>query len=103
MAREKITPPAFTRMRPDALGDLLLNRGTAFTRDERVRLGIEGLLPPRVETLGEQVARALDNVRGKPNPLEKYRYLSALQGENATLFYRNSDSAISAQMEWVSR
>jgi malate dehydrogenase (oxaloacetate-decarboxylating)(NADP+) len=66
----------------------LINKGTAFTRDERSRLGIEGLLPPRVESIEEQAARVLANVRGKTSALEKYRYLSALQAENETLYYR---------------
>ena len=70
------------------LSDPLFNRGTAFTRAARARLGIEGLLPPRVETLDEQVARALANLRGKAGPLEKYCYLSALRDANETLFCR---------------
>ena len=83
-----------SRMQPDPAGgggclsDPLRNRGTAFTHDERLRLGIEGLLPPRVESLEEQAARVLANVRGKTSQLEKYRYLSALQAGNETLFYR---------------
>jgi malate dehydrogenase (oxaloacetate-decarboxylating)(NADP+) len=71
-----------------SLHDPLRNKGTAFTRDERSRLGIDGLLPPRVESIEEQAARALANVREKASALEKYRYLSALQAENETLFYR---------------
>jgi len=70
------------------LNDPFLNKGTAFTRDERLRLGLESLLPPRVESLQEQVVRVLANVRAKTNPLEKYVYLSALRTENETLFYR---------------
>ena len=83
-----------SRMQPDPAGgggclsDPLRNRGTAFTHDDRLRLGIEGLLPPRVESLEEQAARVLANVRGKTSQLEKYRYLSALQAGNETLFYR---------------
>ena len=68
--------------------DPLFNKGTAFTSDERARLGIEALLPPRVESLAEQAARAITNVRAKASALEKYRFLSALQAENETLFYR---------------
>jgi len=70
------------------LSDPLLNKGTAFTAAERERLGLEGLLPSRVESLAEQAARALESVRGKPSFLEKYLYLSALQSENETVFYR---------------
>ena len=65
-----------------------VNKGTAFTREERLRLGLEGLLPPRVESLQEQVARIVENLRGTASPLEKYRYLSAVQADNETLFYR---------------
>jgi malate dehydrogenase (oxaloacetate-decarboxylating)(NADP+) len=70
------------------LRDPLFNKGTAFTHDERSRLGVEGLLPPRVESIGEQANRVLVNLREKPSALEKYRYLSALQAENEALFYR---------------
>jgi malate dehydrogenase (oxaloacetate-decarboxylating)(NADP+) len=70
------------------LSDPLVNKGTAYTRDERRRLGLEALLPPREETLQEQAARVVENLRGKTNPLDKYCYLSALQAENETLFHR---------------
>ena len=66
----------------------LVNKGTAYSRDERRRFGLEGLLPPRVETLEEQAARVIENVREKSGPLEKYRYLSAVQADNETLFHR---------------
>ena len=72
----------------ERLRDALINKGTAYTRDERLRLGLEGLLPPRVESLQEQAARAIENVRGKTSPLEQYRYLSAMQADNETLFAR---------------
>ena len=70
------------------LGDPIANRGTAFVAAERVRLGLDGLLPPRVESLAEQAARVLASLRAKASPLEKYVYLSALRDENETLFYR---------------
>ena len=73
---------------PRCLSDPLINKGTAYTRDERVRLGIEAMLPPRVEALDEQAARVLVRVRGKTSPLVKYLYLSALRAENETLFCR---------------
>jgi len=65
-----------------------LNKGTAFTEGERDALNLRGLLPPRVFSLEEQVARAITNVRGKSNDLEKYVYLSTLQTRNEVLFYR---------------
>jgi malate dehydrogenase (oxaloacetate-decarboxylating)(NADP+) len=72
----------------DLLRDPLRNRGTAFTPEERARLGLGGLLPPRVESLDEQVARVLANLRGKPTALEKYVYLTGIQNDNETLFFR---------------
>jgi malate dehydrogenase (oxaloacetate-decarboxylating)(NADP+) len=72
----------------DRLRDAFGNKGTAFTRDERARFGLEGLLPPRVESLAEQVVRVITNVRAKTSALDKYVYLSALRSENETLFYR---------------
>jgi malate dehydrogenase (oxaloacetate-decarboxylating)(NADP+) len=68
--------------------DPLTNKGTAFTVDERQRLKLEGRLPPRVESLEEQTARVLVNLRAKADPLDRYRYLSSVQNENETLFYR---------------
>ena len=73
---------------PHCLTNPLANKGTAFTADERRRLQLEGLLPPRVESLPEQADRILANVRAKTDALERYRYLSAVQNENETLFYR---------------
>jgi malate dehydrogenase (oxaloacetate-decarboxylating)(NADP+) len=75
-------------MASDILRDPLTNRGTAFTLEEREKLGCTGLLPPRVERIEEQVARALASVRARSTPLEKYCDLAALQGENETLFFR---------------
>ena len=70
------------------LGDPLLNKGTAYTREERVRYQLDGLLPPRVERLEEQARRVIENVRAKSSGLEQYRYLMTIQSENETLFYR---------------
>jgi len=70
------------------LNDSLLNKGTAFTVVERDALGLRGLLPARVFSLEEQVARALGNFRRKTSPLEKYIFLTTLQNRNETLFYR---------------
>ena len=66
----------------------MANKGTAFAPEERRRLGFEGLLPPRVESLAEQAARVLANVRSKASPLDKYQYLREVQDENETLFFR---------------
>lgn len=88
MDRSLILPGPHEVRGPQCLSGPLHNKGTAYTRDERLRLGIEGLLPPRVESLDEQAARVLVSVRGKTSPLEKYLYLSALRTGNETLFCR---------------
>jgi len=66
----------------------LLNKGTAFTREERRTFGLLGLLPPTEETLDEQAARAFEAYRAKPTDLERHIYLRQLEDTNETLFYR---------------
>jgi len=72
----------------DLLRNPNLNKGSAFTAQEREALGLSGLLPPRVHSMEEQVARVLENLRKKPNDLEKYIFITSLQDRNKTLFYR---------------
>ena len=66
----------------------LTNRGTAYSREERACRQLDGLLPPRVESLREQADRVIANVHTRVSPLDQYRYLSAIQSENETLFHR---------------
>jgi malate dehydrogenase (oxaloacetate-decarboxylating)(NADP+) len=70
------------------LRDPTLNKGTAFTEEERRALGLEGLLPPYVNSLETQVIRVMENFHKKPTDLERYIYLMSLQARNETLFYR---------------
>jgi malate dehydrogenase (oxaloacetate-decarboxylating)(NADP+) len=70
------------------LEDPVRNKGTAFTAQERRQYGLEGLLPPSVETLDRQVERVLDHLEAKPTDLERYVYLIGLSDRNETLFYR---------------
>ena len=72
----------------DLLNRQGLNKGTAFTEKERQEFGLQGLLPPHVETLDEQVARAYEAYRRKDDDLERHIYLRALQDTNEVLFYR---------------
>jgi malate dehydrogenase (oxaloacetate-decarboxylating) len=65
-----------------------LNKGTAFTPQERQALGLDGLLPPVVETIEEQSARAYKAYLRKHDDLERHIYLRQLQDTNEVLFYR---------------
>jgi malate dehydrogenase (oxaloacetate-decarboxylating) len=62
----------------DLLDTPTLNKGTAFTEEERTEFGLQGLLPPHVETLDEQAVRAYQAFQTKDNDLERHIYLRAL-------------------------
>jgi malate dehydrogenase (oxaloacetate-decarboxylating) len=64
------------------------NKGTAFTRRERDELDLNGLVPPAVCTIQQQMDRTYENFQAKTSPIEKFIYLSSLQDRNETLFYR---------------
>ncbi len=65
----------------------LLNKGTAFSEEERTSLGLHGLLPPAVETLATQVTRAYATFAEQASPIAKYAYLRALQDHQEILFF----------------
>ena len=69
------------------LKDPFLNKGTAFTAEERRAFHIEGRLPPRIETLEEQVERQYEQYSACKTNLEKYVYLRELQDYNRILYY----------------
>jgi malate dehydrogenase (oxaloacetate-decarboxylating)(NADP+) len=70
------------------LRDPLLNKGTAFSEEERDALGLRGLLPAHLLSMEEQAARVLKNLRGLPDDIEKYVALNALHDRNEALFFR---------------
>lgn len=70
------------------LRDPLLNKGTAFTLKERHALDLNGLLPPHIETMEEQLIRCYEAFSEKDSNIEKHIYLRALQDHNETLFYK---------------
>jgi malate dehydrogenase (oxaloacetate-decarboxylating)(NADP+) len=70
------------------LRDPLLNKGTAFTEEERDAFGLRGFLPAHVLSMQEQVERTLINLRSLPSDLEKYIALNALHDRNEALFFR---------------
>ena len=66
----------------------LLNKGSAFSEEERREFGLLGLVPPHVATIEEQLARTYGSYKQKSADLERYIYLVSLQDRNETLFYR---------------
>ncbi len=72
----------------DLLRDPLLNKGSAFTAEERAALGLRGLFPPHISTQQEQVARFMHSLQRLPDALEKYIALNALHDRNEALFFR---------------
>ena len=72
----------------DVLNSPMLNKGTAFTAQERKVLGLTGLLPPNISTLEAQVKRAYIRYERLPDVLSKNIYLTALHDRNEVLFYR---------------
>ncbi|MGD9701540.1 MAG: NAD-dependent malic enzyme [Acidimicrobiia bacterium] len=72
----------------DLLANRYLNKGTAFTADERDRLGLAGLLPPAIETLETQLQRVEIEYRAKATDLGRHIFLRLLQERHTVLFYR---------------
>lgn len=71
----------------EILNNPFLNKGTAFTHQERQRLGLTGLLPHAVQTLDEQSQQAYAHYNQKPSLLEKRQFLMEIFNTNRTLFY----------------
>lgn len=71
----------------EILNNPFLNKGTAFTMEERKELGLIGLLPPYVQTLEEQVEQTYQHYLEKPSDLEKRHFLMEIFNTNRTLFY----------------
>lgn len=71
----------------DILNNPFLNKGTAFTSEERKELGLIGLLPPYVQTIEEQAAQTYEQMQTKVNDLEKRLFLMEIFNTNRTLFY----------------
>jgi malic enzyme len=68
--------------------DPMLNKGTAFPREERQRFGLRGIIPPMKTTIEGQLTRVAENYARKQSDIERYLYLVALQDRNETLFHR---------------
>ncbi|KRM92703.1 malolactic enzyme [Liquorilactobacillus cacaonum] len=78
----------------EVLRNPFLNKGTAFTKEEREELGLIGILPSKVQTLEEQTEQAYAQFQSKTSPLEKRIFLMNLFNENVTLFYHLMDQHV---------
>ena len=76
------------RAKPSVITNPLTNRGTAFTLEERRRLGLVGRFPAAVETLDEQAARSYAQLRSFTTDLDRYVFLDQLHNRNEVLYYR---------------
>ncbi|KAJ9666325.1 NAD-dependent malic enzyme, mitochondrial [Coniosporium apollinis] len=65
-----------------------LNKGSAFTPEERKEFKLHGLLPPNVQTLDEQVQRAYQQYSSRPNDLAKNTFMTSLKEQNVVLYYK---------------
>jgi len=72
----------------ELLRNPMLNKGTAFSAEERAAFGLEGLLPVRSKNIGQQAHRIYEQLKLQPDDLQKYVLLSALLNRNVHLFYR---------------
>ena len=70
------------------LNDPFLNKGTAFSKEERQQFGLAGILPPAVQTLDQQVAQTYAQYQRKSSPLEKRIFLMDIFNHNHVLFYK---------------
>lgn len=70
------------------LNDPRLNKGSGFTREERLALGLDGFLSSAYSSMEDQVERSLEAYRRKPDDMEKYIFLMGLQDRSEPLFYR---------------
>jgi len=83
---------------PTLLNIALLNKGCAFSREEREKFGLLGLLPQRYETIEQQVERAYQQYSSFDEAINKHIYLRATQDSNETLFYRLVNEHIEEMM-----
>lgn len=72
----------------ELLNNPFLNKGTAFTNEERKQLGLEGLLPANVRTLEQQAEQSYEQFKAKQTDFEKRLFLMAIFNRNRTLFYK---------------
>ena len=85
----------------DILRDKSRYKSIAFTRKERLRLGLEGLLPHTVATESQLVDRAMSGLRALPRDIDRYMALSSMQERHERLFYRTLMTHIEETLPWI--
>ena len=85
----------------DLLSDSFLNKGTAFTEEERKTFNLLGKLPSKIETIDEQLGRCYVQFQRQVDDISKYIYLRNLRSNNETLFYKLVDLHIEEMMPIV--
>src|SRR5688572_21158523 len=85
----------------EILRDKSVYRSIAFTPRERLRLGLQGLLPYAVATPGQLVDRVIGQLRALPRDLDRYMALSSLQERNERLFYRTIIDHLEEVLPWI--
>ena len=99
MSQESVKSPLYIHYAGPALIETpLLNKGTAFSKEERTNFNLMGLLPPRYETIEEQVERAYMQYSSFQEPINKHIYLRAIQDSNETLFFKLVNQHIAEMM-----
>ncbi|KZU10805.1 Malolactic enzyme [Lactiplantibacillus plantarum] len=83
-----------TKTASEILNNPFLNKGTAFTKEERQALGLTGTLPSKVQTIDEQATQAYAQFKSKPSRLEQRIFLMNLFNENRTLFFHLMDEHV---------
>ncbi len=83
-----------TKTASTILNNPFLNKGTAFTKEERQALGLTGTLPSKVQTIDEQATQAYAQFKSKPSRLEQRIFLMNLFNENRTLFFHLMDEHV---------
>ncbi|GAB1205672.1 hypothetical protein APSETT445_004351 [Aspergillus pseudonomiae] len=75
----------------DVMASCQFNKGSAFSEEERRVFKLHGLLPPNIQTLEEQVQRAFQQYKSRPDSLAKNTFMASMKAQNEVLYYKNKD------------
>lgn len=72
----------------DVMASCQFNKGSAFSEEERRVFKLHGLLPPNIQTLEEQVQRAFQQYKSRPDSLAKNTFMASMKAQNEVLYYK---------------